>query len=140
MVGEVTHVFLKPDHGDPMLSVPEVTAVDGMGLREDASFGRSKRQVLVVEAEILERYECKPGDFRENLTLQGIRLTELQAGDRLEIGEAILEFQGACHPCGQMDKLKPGLQAEIEGNRGILAAVVRGGAIRPGDKVIIRAS
>jgi MOSC domain-containing protein YiiM len=40
-----------------------------------------------------------------------------------------------CDPCQRMDQLRPGLRAELEGKRGMLAHVVEGGEIMVGDEV-----
>ena len=42
-----------------------------------------------------------PGAFGENVTLQGIELGELKAGDRLQVGEGglVLELTANAQPC-----------------------------------------
>ena len=40
-----------------------------------------------------------------------------------------------CDPCSRMDDLRPGLRAELDGKRGMLARVVEGGEIALGDAV-----
>jgi MOSC domain-containing protein YiiM len=35
-----------------------------------------------------------------------------------------------------MEEIRPGLQVEIEGRRGMLASVIRTGAVRLGDEVV----
>jgi MOSC domain-containing protein YiiM len=40
-----------------------------------------------------------------------------------------------CDPCHLMEEIRPGLQAELEGRRGMLARVVRTGSVALGDPV-----
>jgi MOSC domain-containing protein YiiM len=137
MSGEVAQLFIKPGHRQPMRPVSKAQAVAGQGLSGDASFGRSKRQVLLVEAEVLDRFDLKPGSLRENLTVRGVRLTGLPGGTVLTIGETSLQITGDCAPCRRLEETRPGLQRAIGGWRGQLARVVAGGVIRVGDPVTI---
>ncbi len=135
MAAHVVQLFIKPGHGQPMTPVPEAQAVQGQGLQGDAAFGRSRRQVLLMDTLALARFDLKPGEVRENITLEGLDTASLQAGTGLQIGEATLEVTGPCAPCDYMDSLRPGLRQAIEGRRGVLAVVHTGGRIRPGDLV-----
>jgi len=118
-----------------MREVAEALAVEGKGLEGDASFGRATRQVLMMEAETLERFGLSPGTARENLLVRGLPLKSLPLGGRIAAGETLLEITGDCTPCSFMDDLRPGLQEAIRGERGVLARVVTGGRIRVGDPV-----
>jgi MOSC domain-containing protein YiiM len=61
----------------------------------------------------------------------------LPSGQRLHIGEAVLELTYACDPCERMDELRPGLRAAVDGRRGMLARVITSGIIRPGDPITL---
>ena len=112
-----------------------VTAVQGNGLEGDAAFGRARRQILLVDLQNLTDLGLHPGDVRENITLEGLAVERLVPGSLLAVGEALLEITDECTPCERMDQIKPGLQAQLRGRRGVLARVVRGGSIRLGDSV-----
>jgi MOSC domain-containing protein YiiM len=135
--GRIRHLFLKPGHGQPMLPVEACQAVEGMGLAQDAAFGRSKRQVLLIESETLQAFGIQPGDVRENVTVEGLALSQLAPSTQLSAGEAVLEVVGLCAPCNQMDEVRPGLQAELQDRRGILARVISGGSMRVGDRISV---
>jgi MOSC domain-containing protein YiiM len=89
--------------------------------------------------EILERFGLLPCAVRENITTRGIRLTGLDIGTRLRLGETMLEITGDCTPCSFMDTLRRGLQDQIAGERGLLARVITSGGIRVGDSIEIEA-
>lgn len=134
--GTVVAAQLCPGHRLPMAARAEVRAVAGLGLEGDFHARGGRRQVLLIDLEILEALGLKPGQVKENLTVRGIDLQGLPAGTHLQVGsEAVLELTGPCTPCGRMDEIRPGLQAELAGRRGVLARVVRGGVIRVGDPV-----
>jgi MOSC domain-containing protein YiiM len=112
----------------------EVQAIANRGF-ESCVHGRpgSRRQVLLVEGETLRELGLSPGLVRENITTEGIRLGELGSGRRLRIGGAVLEVTVPCEPCDHMDAIRPGLQDELQGRRGILCRVIESGLIRRGD-------
>ena len=93
------------------------------------------RQVLIMDKETLDALELSPGTIRENITTEGINVNGLEPGDRLRIGEAVLQIAMPCTPCSLMDKIRPGLRKEIRGRRGMLCRVLRGGMIRTGDVI-----
>jgi MOSC domain-containing protein YiiM len=95
-----------------------------------------KRSVLFVAAEDLEAVNVVPGTVRENFTVSGAGVMRWPVGQRVQVGEAEFEITMVCDPCHLMEEIRPGLQAEIEGRRGMLASVVRTGAVRLGDEVV----
>jgi len=137
MSGRIHNLFIKPAHGQPMRAVQAVQADGGQGLAGDASYGRGKRQVLIIEQETLRRFELQPGQVRENMVIGGLTLADMPAGTRIQAGQALLEITGDCTPCNFLDDIRSGLQSEMEGQRGTLCRVVQGGPIRVGDAVQI---
>jgi MOSC domain-containing protein YiiM len=82
----------------------------------------------------------------ENVTTRGLDLLGLPEGARLHLGEAaVVEVTGLRTPCGQLDRVRPGLMEATRqrvGRRlvcraGIMAVVIMGGDVRPGDAVAI---
>ena len=88
-----------------------------------------------MNSETLGALGVAPGIVRENITTEGIDVNGLAAGQRLRIGEALLEVTAPCTPCEQMERIRSGLRREIRGRRGMLCRVVQGGIIRRGDPV-----
>jgi MOSC domain-containing protein YiiM len=109
-----------------------IKAVTGQGLSGDAAFGRSRRQVLLIDDETLHTFDLTPGMVRENITVSGMPLPGLPRGTRLHLGDVILEITGDCTPCDFLDSLRPGLREAIRGRRGLLATVAVGGELRVG--------
>jgi MOSC domain-containing protein YiiM len=131
----VVHLQLKPIEGAPMKPVSSVEAIAQHGLRDDANAGRTKRQILIIERELLDEFQLPVGDVRENLTVQGIQLAGRPPGTRMRVGQSLLEVTLDCAPCQFIEDKRPGLRAAMEGKRGTLFKVIEGGEIKLGDKI-----
>jgi MOSC domain-containing protein YiiM len=139
-MAEVLHVFVCQVHRFPMKELEEVEAVEDEGL-EGCIHGRrgSKRQVLLIDGEMLERLRVIPGAVKENITTRGIDFQALSEGQRLRIGEGLFEIVSPCEPCERMDEIRQGLQEELRGQRGWLCRVVESGKVRRGDRIEVLA-
>lgn len=117
-------------------SIDRATLIEGAGLDGDrhAKPG-SRRALLVMEQEVLDRFELLPGTVSEQITVRGVDLHQLVFGTRLQIGAITLEVAAHCEPCERMDAIRPGLQKELIGRRGRFVRVVRGGSIAVGDSI-----
>jgi len=135
--GKVVNLFIKQSHGQPMHQVDNLQTISNEGIIGDVSYGRTKRQILIVEREILKRFNVNPGDLRENLIVSGMRLSDIQSGSILRVGDTLLEITSDCQPCDMLNNLHPGMRDEIDGDRGILARVLEEGTIRVGDPVFL---
>lgn len=115
-----------------------VQAIEAHGL-EGCAHARpgTKREVLFASAEHLEALGLEPGRIRENFTIEGDDVHRWPVGQRVQIGAAEFEITMVCDPCERMEAIRPGLQAEIDGKRGMLARVIRGGEVAVGDDVTL---
>src|SRR5262249_19664946 len=95
----------------------------------------SKRQLLLMDQESLDSLQLAPGAVRENITTEGLAVNALPVGQRLRVGQALVDVAAVCTPCDQLDKLRPGLRREIRGRRGVLCKVLEGGVVRAGDRI-----
>ncbi len=122
-----------------MRLVASATLITGVGLEGDKhANAASKRQVLLVDMEALDRVGVVPGTIKENLTVEGLDVMGLPAGTRLRVGSgAVLEITNVCEPCFRMDEIRMGLKEELIGRRGMVARVVQGGRISVGDPIAI---
>ena len=118
--GVVTSLHVCPGHRRPMRPVDPAVLVDDCGLDGDRhAKPKSRRQVLLIEAEILDTLDLEPGQVKENITTRGIALGSLSVNTRLLVGDsAELWITGPCAPCRRMDEIREGLQAYLK-SRGI---------------------
>jgi MOSC domain-containing protein YiiM len=121
-----------------MEELQEARALEDVGL-EGCAHARpqGKRQVLLMDRETLDVFQLAPGIVRENLTTEGLDVNGLAFGQRLQIGEVELQVSAVCDPCEQIEALRPGLQAAMQGRRGMLCKVARGGLLRRGDEIVV---
>jgi MOSC domain-containing protein YiiM len=119
-----------------MEELQEARAMEDVGLVGCAhARPQGRRQVLLMDRETLDVFELAPGIVRENVTTEGLDVNGLAIGQRLQIGEVELQVSAVCDPCEQIEALRPGLQAAMQGRRGMLCKVVRGGILRRGDEI-----
>jgi MOSC domain-containing protein YiiM len=146
--GRVTWIGARPERHAPLVSLEVLEISRESGVVGDHYSGRAnldgkggKRQVTLIQAEDLAAIASylgrpvTPDDLRRNLVVSGINLTALK--DRqFQVGEAMLEATGDCHPCSRMEAiLGPGGYNAVRGHGGITARVIKSGAVRVGDAV-----
>ncbi len=155
-----THTFSKPNQGS-------IRLLAGLGLAGDTHLGatvqhRSRvardpnqpnlRQVHLIHAELHDElraagFAVSAGQMGENITTRGVDLLRLPTGTRLHLGNtAVVEITGLRNPCAQLDTFHPGLMAAVlerdeHGTlirkAGIMAIVLAGGEVRPGDSITV---
>jgi alkylated DNA nucleotide flippase Atl1 len=135
---QILHLFTKTASGKPPTPCDRFWLRRGLGIDGDArARAGSPRQVLLASAPVLMEYGLRPGDLRENILLDGV-VEALVSGQVLQLGEAAqVRIMGDCEPCAYLNTLQPGLAKRINGWRGMLAMVIRDGAVRVGDRAVV---
>ncbi|HEU4978632.1 MAG TPA: MOSC domain-containing protein [Solirubrobacteraceae bacterium] len=163
----VVAVSRSPSHSFAKRNEERIRLIAGLGVEGDAHAGatvkhRSRvrrdptqpnlRQVHLIHAELHEElrargFDVEPGAMGENVTTSGIDLLALPAGTRLALGgEAVVELTGLRNPCVQLDRHRRGLMeavldrdedGELIRKAGVMAIVVAGGDVRPGDPIAL---
>ena len=144
--GRVTWIGVRPTRRAELVSVTAVQAEVGSGLVGDHYGGKieGKRQVTLINEEhltaigsMLGQSAVDPTLLRRNMVVKGLNLLALK-GKTFQIGEAILETSGLCHPCSRMEEnLGPGGYNAVRGHGGITARVLQAGTIRVGDRLVV---
>ena len=138
--GKVVGLRVKLGRRQPMRQVEPMVFVAGSGIEGDMHFSDKPHQqgyhVLLMQEENLEALGLDHGVVRENVTTTGIDLQSLEPETRVGLGdEVVLRLSKECVPCGLMNDIRSGLQKELMGRRGMLAAVEEGGTVGLGDAV-----
>lgn len=95
----------------------------------------SPRQLLLAGGGAYRDFDLPIHTLRENLLLD-VDTASLQSGTVLQIGnDVLLRLMFQCEACGHLDAFQPRLAARIGLRRGILARVLHGGDINPGDRI-----
>jgi MOSC domain-containing protein YiiM len=80
------------------------------------------------------------GAVGENFTTHGIDLCALSRGDRLRVGECLIELTDVRVPCRNLNQWHPKLMMIIKGRSGWVAKVIEEAAVQPGDEIEIFAA
>ena len=165
MNGTIAAVSVSPAHTMAKPNAPAIRLLAGLGVEGDAHAGttvkhRSRvardpnqpnlRQVHLIHAELHDElreqgFDVAPGEMGENITTCGVDLLGMPTGARLRLGDAaVIEITGLRNPCGQLDGVRPGLMRatldrDADGTlvrkAGVMATVITGGDVRPGDVI-----
>lgn len=130
------------EKGTKKEDVKEALLKDDFGLVGDAHADCcTHRQVSLLAVESIEKMralglELKPGDFAENLTTEGIELMSLPVGTRMSIGEQVVlevtQIGKECHAgCAIYQQVGKCIMPE----EGVFTRVIRGGAVKTGDRI-----
>lgn len=156
------------DHRFSKSQTQEILLLAGLGVHGDAHAGttvqhRSRvaidptqpnlRQVHLIHAELFaelaeQGFDVQSGQLGENITTGNLDLLALPWGTQLRIGpQSVVQVTGLRNPCTQINDFQPQLlnavlgradNGEIERKAGIMAIVVTGGRVMPGDGILVR--
>ena len=139
----VNSVCLSLKKGERKTSVRQATLVADHGIDGDAHAG-SPRQVSLLSLDALNRMRRKldwlaPGDFAENLNVEGLEGLDIAVGRRIRVGaDVVLEVTAigkACHDAGCAIKKAAGTC--VMPREGVFAKVLAGGDVAAGDAVVV---
>lgn len=120
--------------------VDSITLLYEHGIVGDAHAGNWHRQVSLLADESVEKMRSKfpdipIGAFAENILTQGIEVSKLPVGTKLQIGEVILQVTQIGKECHADCAIRKQVGDCVMPREGIFAIVLAGGIIRPGDGI-----
>ncbi|MBI5575025.1 MAG: MOSC domain-containing protein [Deltaproteobacteria bacterium] len=138
--GMVAAVSVSSRKGEKKSPVSSVVLVEEHGVRDDAHAGPGHRQVSLLASESIGKMRAKglsvgPGDFAENITVEGFDLLQAKVGDRIRVGEALLEISQIGKECHTRCAIYFQAGDCVMPREGVFARVIRGGKVAPGDEV-----
>jgi MOSC domain-containing protein YiiM len=143
MSGIIYSISISPERGQLKKEIPEAALIESFGIKNDGHAGDWGRQVTclslqsVLNSNKANNLNMGPGDFAENILLDGLNFSELRVGSRLRLGQdAILEVT----QIGKEDH--PSIVSRTFGvsllpSEGLFCKVIKGGQIKKGDPVDI---
>ncbi|MDR3331869.1 MAG: MOSC domain-containing protein [Synergistaceae bacterium] len=134
-------VCTSPSKGTVKKNVGSGTLVEGFGMEGDAHGGFAHRQISLIAYEDIGVMRSKlpdigPGSFAENLTTEGLDLSSLEIGDRLTVGDCLLEVSQIGKECHTKCQVFYKTGDCIMPKKGIFCRVIKGGPVRVGDIII----
>jgi MOSC domain-containing protein YiiM len=162
ITGVIEGIFCGPMEGIPdgfslpKQSIKSVTLTKEGIIGDSNKFRYNKKKgdpdmavLLLTIAELEELnirgFSIQPGDFGENILLDGIHFTDIMPDMRLSVGdEVILQVSRICDPCSKLSQIPAigkthikQLLQESNGLRGWYARVIQGGNIGVGEIVTL---
>ncbi|MCB9932936.1 MAG: MOSC domain-containing protein [Planctomycetes bacterium] len=124
-----------------------VMLVEGKGVEGDKKFGKSHgRQVNLVTRHSYDWFERNfgrsrelPGGLGENIVISSeIDPGWLDLGQRIRVGEAVLEVVTPRAPCAHFTETVEGVKvSHFVGHVGLMCAVVKSGKVSVGDPAVL---
>ncbi|WP_418791852.1 MOSC domain-containing protein [Phosphitispora sp. TUW77] len=139
--GFIYAVSISPKRGQLKKEVPEAKLIENYGIENDGHAGDWGRQVtclnLASVQKINKEHHLKigPGDFAENVLIEGMDFSALTIGSKIRLGKsAVLEVTQV----GKEDH--PSIVSRTYGvsilpSEGLFCKVISGGIIKKGDVV-----
>lgn len=139
-MGRIVAICTSVKKGTKKEEVKEIELVEDFGLKGDAHGGKWHRQVSLLAKEEIDSFNKKGGkvvygDFGENLVTEGIDLASLSVGDKVIIGDALIEITQLGKKCHDKCEIFYSVGECIMPTKGIFGKVLKGGAIALGEKI-----
>lgn len=138
-MGKIIAVCLSEKKGVQKKSVDEGIFIEDFGIQGDAHAGKWHRQVSLLGFEKIDAFRKKGanvdfGAFGENLVVEGIELEKLPIGQKIQIGEVLLEVTQIGKKCHDKCQIYYQVGECIMPRNGIFTKILSGGRVKVGDK------
>lgn len=142
MTATIYAISISARRGELKKEITEATIVEGFGIEGDGHGGDWERQVTclnwgsVVKSNAEHNLTMGPGDFAENILIDGMDALNLQPGEQFQLGDsAVLEVSQIGKP-DHPSVVTRTFGVSLLPHEGLFCKVIRGGSIRKGDVVI----
>ena len=149
--GKLVSITIASESGAPLTRLQETVLVAGKGIPGDRCYDEQgadpDKQITLIEEEKVAEFNRETGldvaawQTRRNLVTRGVDLNAL-LGKQFMVGETLLEGVDLCQPCATLGGLFATEQVPsatvvktMVDRGGLRATIVRGGTIRPGDRI-----
>lgn len=142
-MAKIIAISISEKKGQKKHNIPEAELLTDFGMADDAHAGKWHRQISLLGIQSIDLMRAKgadvnPGDFAENITVEGLVLYELPVGTKLNVGNGIvLEVTQIGKECHSGCEIQKQVGSCIMPTQGIFARVLTGGKIRVGDEVTV---
>ena len=139
--GTIYAISISSERGQLKKEVPEANIIENYGIENDGHAGDWGRQITCLNYDSFQKANKKykldmsPGDFAENILIDGLDFSNLSVGSRIRLGtNAILEVT----QIGKEDH--PSVVSKTFGvsllpSEGLFCKAITGGIIKKGDSV-----
>lgn len=140
MPAYVAAVCVSTHKGERKKPVAAAELLPDHGIRGDGHAGSGHRQISLLAQESIDKMRAlglnvSAGDFAENITTRGIDLLSLAIGDRLSIGQILLEITQIGKVCHTRCAIYHQAGDCVMPKEGVFARVIAGGTLAAGAPV-----
>ena len=139
-MSKVRAICISEKKGTAKVQVPKAEFIEDFGIKGDAHAGKWHRQVSLLAFEKIEDFRADGGNvdfgaFGENLVVDGIELNKLPIGQKIKIGEVLLEVTQIGKKCHDKCAIYYQVGRCIKPAYGIFTKVLNGGEVILGEEV-----
>jgi MOSC domain-containing protein YiiM len=140
-IGRIHAVSVSDRKGVVKHNVPQARLLVGHGLEGDAHAEGGIRQVSLLSLASIDKMvalgaKVKPGDFAENLTVDGLEVMTLPVGTRLRVGnDVLLEITQIGKTCHKGCAIRELVGDCVMPREGVFARVLTEGVVQVGDVI-----
>ena len=140
-MGKILAICISEKKGTLKNQIEEAKFIEDFGIENDAHAGKWHRQVSLLEFNKIDEFRKKGaqvdfGAFGENLVVEGIELNKLLIGQKIKIGDVLLEVTQIGKKCHDKCQIYYQVGECIMPKNGIFAKVLKGGTVKVGEKCI----
>lgn len=141
-MGKILGICISEKRGTKKKEIPSAEIQEGWGIVGDAHGGNWHRQISLLSHEKIEDFrergaKVEYGAFGENLIVEGFDLREIPVGTQFRVGNAEIEISQIGKDCHTHCEIYHTMGDCIMPREGVFAKVLKSGAIRVGDEVVI---
>ena len=138
-MGKVLAICISEKKGTLKNEINEAKFIEDFGIENDAHAGKWHRQVSLLEFNKIDEFRKKGenvdfGAFGENLVIEGIELNTLSIGQKIKIGDVLLEVTQIGKKCHDKCQIYYQVGECIMPKNGIFTNVLNGGNVKVGDE------
>lgn len=139
--GKIYSICISPERGELKKEIDEAKIIENYGIENDGHAGDWDRQVTCLNyASLLKANEehnlnMGPGDFAENILIEGLDLVAVGAGGKIKLGEDVILQVSQIGKDDHPSVVTRTFGVSLLPYEGLFCKVLAGGVIRKGDPV-----
>ena len=139
LLGSIIRLYLTKENSSTRLKQNSLELLFG-GIKTDKFLKKDEKREILISSQLSYEFAhsidmpIQESDLGENI-LVNFDIKQLQIGDRLKVGNAIIEISLECPICKHLKKIDAKFPKLIKDERGIFAKVIEEGVITVEDNI-----
>lgn len=139
--GKIYSIAISQERGELKKEVPEALVIVGHGIEGDGHAGKWDRQITcldfrsVVKSNKINKLNMGPGDFAENILIEGLDFSNLAVGSKLKLGASVILEVSQIGKEDRPSVVTRNFGVSLLPGEGLFCKVIAGGQIKKGEIV-----